>query len=137
MPAHDQAAPAAPQIETREPREPSAFTSGPAIVMYIAGAKLLLHLLTATRYGYFGDELYHLACGEHLDWGYVDQPPLIAGIAWFTRHILGESLFAIHFLPAVAGALLVWLTGRIARSSVASGLRWHFPRWQWPAQAST
>ena len=84
-------------------------------MLYIAGAKLLLHWLTATRYGYFGDELYYLACAEHLDWGYVDQPPLIAAIAWFTRHTLGDSLFAIHFLPAVAGALLVWLTGVLTR----------------------
>ena len=34
----------------------SRFTTGPAIVWYIAGAVLLLELLTANRYGYFGDE---------------------------------------------------------------------------------
>ncbi len=101
-------------LKPDQPGKESWFASGPAIVLYIAVAKLLLHLLTASRYGYFGDELYHLACGEHLDWGYVDQPPLIAVIAWFTRHVLGDSLFAIHFLPAVAGALLVLLTGLIA-----------------------
>jgi hypothetical protein len=95
-------------------RKESWFASGPAIVLYIAAAKLLLHLLTASRYGYFGDELYHMACGEHLDWGYVDEPPLIALVAWFTRHVLGTSLLAIHLLPALAGALLVWLTGVIA-----------------------
>lgn len=58
-------------IAARRPQQTgqSWFTSGPAIVLYIAAARLLLHLLTAGRYGYFGDELYHLACGEHLDWG--------------------------------------------------------------------
>lgn len=55
---------------------------GPAIVLVLAGVKLLFHLLIAGRYGIFRDELYYLACGEHLDWGYVDQPPLIALIAW-------------------------------------------------------
>jgi hypothetical protein len=93
----------------------SWFTSGPAIVLYIATVKLLLHLLTANRYGYFGDEMYHMACGEHLDWGYVDQPPMIALIAWFVRHVLGTSLFAVHLLPALAGTALVWLTGVITR----------------------
>jgi hypothetical protein len=93
----------------------SRWTSGPALVAYIAAAKLILHLLTANRYGYFGDELYFMACGEHLAWGYVDQPPLIALIAWFTRHVLGTSLFAIHLLPAVAGTALVWLTGALTR----------------------
>ena len=101
-------------LKAGESGKQSWFASGPAIVLYIAVAKLLLHLLTASRYGYFGDELYHLACGEHLDWGYVDQPPLIAAIAWFTRHVLGESLFAVRLLPAVAGALLVLLTSLIA-----------------------
>lgn len=91
------------------------YTSGPAIVLYIAAAKLLLHLLTASRYGYFRDELYFLDCGEHLDFGYVDQPPMIAVVAWFGRHVLGGSLLGIRFLPALAGAAVVWLTGVITR----------------------
>jgi hypothetical protein len=82
---------------------PSWFATGPAFVWYIAGSLTVLHLLTANRYGYFGDELYHMACGEHLAWGYVDQPPLIAVFAWLTRHLFGTSVFAIHLLPALAG----------------------------------
>ena len=45
------------------------FSSGPAIVLYLAVAKLVLQLLTASRYGIFRDELDYLACSEHLDWG--------------------------------------------------------------------
>ena len=52
------------------------------VVWAIAAAKLVVQLVFASRYGSFGDEMYHLACGEHLDWGYIDQPPLIALIAW-------------------------------------------------------
>ena len=44
------------------------------LVLYIAAAKALFHLLTAARFGIFRDELYYRACAEHLDWGYVDQP---------------------------------------------------------------
>jgi 4-amino-4-deoxy-L-arabinose transferase-like glycosyltransferase len=84
-------------------------------VVAIAAAKLLLHLATASRYGYFGDELYFLACGEHLDWGYVDQPPLVAVVAWFVRHTLGTSLLAVRLPSALAGAALVLLTGLLAR----------------------
>lgn len=93
----------------------SRWTSGPALVAYISAALLTLHLLTASRYGYFGDEMYHLACGEHLAWGYVDQPPLIALVAWLVRHTLGTSLLAVRFLPAMAGSATVLLTGAIAR----------------------
>jgi len=91
------------------------FTSGPAIVLYIASAVLLLQLATANRYGYFGDEMYHMACGEHLQWGYVDQPPLIAVFAWLTGHTFGTSVFAIRIIPAFASFALVWLTGLLAR----------------------
>ena len=91
------------------------FTGGLAVVLVIAAAKLLLHLATASRYGYFGDELYFLACGEHLDWGYVDQPPLVAVVAWLVRHTLGTSLLAMRLPSALAGAALVLLTGLLAR----------------------
>jgi hypothetical protein len=93
----------------------SKWTTGPAIVLYLAVAKLLLHLLTAGRYGIFRDELYYLACAEHLDWGYVDQPPLIALIAFIVRRVFGESLLGLRLLPAIAGAALVWLTGKMTR----------------------
>src|SRR5262249_54900134 len=93
----------------------SRFTSGPAIVLYIAAGKLLLHLLTAARYGIFRDEMYYLACAQHPAWGYVDHPPMTVFIGWFARHVFGESLWAIRLLPAIAGAALVWLTGKLAR----------------------
>jgi hypothetical protein len=91
------------------------FFSGPAIVLLLALAKFLFHLLTAGRYGIFRDELYYLACSEHLDFGYVDQPPLIAFVAWIARHLFGESLLGLRLLPALAGAVTVWLTGKLSR----------------------
>ncbi len=86
-----------------------------ALVLCIAGCKLLVHLYAGRHYGYFVDELYYLACSRHLDWGYVDQPPLIAVITWLVRSLLGDSLPALRFLPAVAGAAVVALTALIAR----------------------
>ena len=80
----------------------------------LAAAKLVIHLYTNRHYGYFVDELYYLACGDHLAWGYVDQPPLIALVAKISRSIMGDSLAAIRLLPALAGAGLVLLTGFMA-----------------------
>lgn len=81
----------------------------------IALAVLALQLFTANSYGWFRDELYYVACGEHLDWGYVDHPPLVALLARFAREVFGESLFAIRLLPALAGAVVVLLAARLAR----------------------
>jgi hypothetical protein len=72
-------------------------------------------MAVAPRYGYFRDELYYLACGEHPAWGYVDQPPLIVWIAWLLRHTIGTSLYALRLLPALAAAAAVWTTSRLAR----------------------
>ena len=78
-------------------------------------AALLVHLLTNGRYGYFRDELYYIACARHLDFGYVDQPPLSILLLRLSQLLLGDSLFAIRLLPALAGAAIVALTGIIAR----------------------
>jgi hypothetical protein len=96
------------------PQKRLAFTAS-ALVLCISACKLLVHLYAGRHYGYFVDELYYLACSRHLDWGYVDQPPLIAVITWLARFLLGDSLPAIRFFPAVAGAAEVALTALIAR----------------------
>ena len=89
-----------------EGRAPWLFGAG-LVVTLAAAIKLVLHLYAGRHYGYFVDELYYLACADHLAWGYVDQPPLIAAIAKTVRVLLGDSLPAIHLLPALAGTAKV------------------------------
>jgi hypothetical protein len=79
----------------------------------LGAVKLLIHLALAGRYGYFRDELYFLDCGRRLDWGYVDHAPLVALWAKLAL-LLGGSLPALRLFPALAGALLVVLTGLLA-----------------------
>ncbi|HSK08061.1 MAG TPA: glycosyltransferase family 39 protein [Vicinamibacterales bacterium] len=76
---------------------------------------LLFHLATCAGYGYFRDELYYLANGRHLAFGYVEHPPLIGVIAAAVTATAGSSLLAIRFLPAVAAAATVFMAGAIAR----------------------
>src|SRR5580704_16719188 len=101
-------------LTARQSSSKSVALAG-AVVLAIAACKFLVHLFAGRHYGYFVDELYYLACSRHLDWGYVDQPPLIALITWIARSLFGDSLPAIRFLPAVAGAAEVALTALIAR----------------------
>ena len=91
------------------------FSSGSAIVLYIAFGKLVLHLATANRYGIFRDEMYYWAGSMRMSWGYVDHPPLTVWIAWIARHIFGNSPLGVRLLPALAGAALVWLTGKLTQ----------------------
>lgn len=86
-----------------------------AILCYLALFKLILHLLFIENYGYFRDEFYYIACSDHLALGYVDHPPLSIIVLWISRGILGDSLLAIRFFPALSGALVVLLTGLMVR----------------------
>jgi Dolichyl-phosphate-mannose-protein mannosyltransferase len=96
-------------------RVPRSFRNSGLLLTFLAIAKLIIQFAGINHYGYFRDELYYIACGEHLAWGYVDQPPLIAFIAWLARHLFGTSLFATRLFPALAGAAIVYCTGRLAR----------------------
>lgn len=85
------------------------------LLLAIAAGKVVLHLPFLGRYGYFRDELYYIACSQHLAWGYVDQPPLSIAILALTRALAGDSLVAIRLPAVLAGAAAVVLTGLIAR----------------------
>src|ERR1700690_491536 len=93
----------------------SFFTTSMALIWLIALAKLLFHLYFNNRYGYFRDEFDYMACGDHLAWGYVDQPPLIPFLIHISRAVLGDSLRAVRFIPALASSLLVVQAAPLAR----------------------
>ena len=96
-------------------KERPLFADGMLIVVAIALGKLLLHCYFNNRYGYFRDEFDYMACGNHLAWGYVDQPPLIPFLIHICRAVLGDSLRSIRFIPAVASSLLMVQTAVLAR----------------------
>ncbi len=89
--------------------------TGATAVVALAASLFGLHMLVAGRYGFFRDELYYAACGQHLAWGYVDHAPLIAFIAWAVRKVLGDSLYALRLLPAFSGAAKILLTAWMVR----------------------
>ena len=89
--------------------------SGRTIVLALASVKLLIHLNANRGYGYFRDELYFFTCGDRLDWGYADHPPLVAVASAVGRGLFGDSLSGVRLLPAISGALLVVVAGAIAR----------------------
>jgi 4-amino-4-deoxy-L-arabinose transferase-like glycosyltransferase len=104
-------------LQAAEPasKEQSFLANGMLIVVAIAFAKFLFHCYFNNRYDYFRDEFDYMACGNHLAWGYVDQPPLIPFLIRICRAVLGDSLRSVRFIPAVASSLLVVQTAMIAR----------------------
>ena len=52
------------------------------------------------------EEAYYWNYAQHLDYGYLDHPPMIAWSIWLMTSILGTSEFAVR-----AGALFFWFVG--------------------------
>jgi hypothetical protein len=76
---------------------------------------LLQYLALHSEYEIHRDEFLHLDLANHLAWGYLSVPPVIA---WFALIIqfLGNSFFWIKFFPALFGALTIVLVCKTVES---------------------
>jgi hypothetical protein len=81
----------------------------------IAGATGLLLLVLSGRYGYHRDELYFLAAGHHLAWGYPDQPPLVPVVARLMAEVAPGSLVVLRLPSTLIATAVVLLAGAMAR----------------------
>ena len=85
------------------------------IIVLGAAVKFAVEILGGTGYGFFVDELYTIALSKHLAFGYVDLPPLVPLITALSRALFGESLLAMHLLPALAGSATLVFVCLIAK----------------------
>ena len=84
-------------------------------IALIAAAAVAVEMAVSARYGYVRDELYFLAAGQHLAFGYVDQPPLTPLLARIAAALTGNTLVGLRILPALALAALVVMTAAMSR----------------------
>jgi len=79
------------------------------IPLLAAATAFLVHLLCNPHYGFFGDELYFIVCGQNQQWNYVDQPP-IAPLLAAASQVFGPSLVLLRALPALFAAAGIYVT---------------------------
>lgn len=84
-------------------------------VWIIAGVLGVALVATSWRYGYFGDELYFVAAGHHLDWGYADQPPLVPFLALIADTVAPGSLWVLRIPAALVTVAGVFVAAMIVR----------------------
>jgi hypothetical protein len=80
------------------------------IAVFVA-LKIGFSIAAGGNYGFHRDELLHLTLGDHLDWGYMEVPPMIALLAKISTMLFGSSVFAARIFAMIASAAMIWVTG--------------------------
>ena len=94
---------------------PSLWTSDTALLIYVALATVVLHLIIGNRYGWHRDELATLEDARHLAWGYPAYPPVTPFFGRLSWELFGSSVRSFRFFANVSQAVTVVLTGLMAR----------------------
>jgi Dolichyl-phosphate-mannose-protein mannosyltransferase len=84
-------------------------------IALIAAAAFGVEMAFSARYGYARDELYFLAAGHHLAFGYVDQPSLTPLLARISSALTGNTVVGLRVFPALGLAVLVAATAAMSR----------------------
>lgn len=92
------------------------------LLLSIAAAFALFHVLTDGRYGFHRDELQFLSDARHLDWGFVAYPPFTPFIEHIAIAIFGLSLVGLRLFSVIAQAIVIFVSGLMARDF--GGNRW-------------
>src|SRR5271165_5768743 len=79
------------------------------IAIIAASVVFLIHLVCNPHYGFFGDELYFIVCGQHPQLNYVDVPP-VAPLLAAASQVFGPSLVLLRAVPALFAAAGIFVT---------------------------
>src|SRR5512142_2501238 len=92
----------------------SVFTD--TYILWLLGLALfLLHMFTNPQYGCHQDEMVVLDNARHLDWGFIEYPPLTPFLARIELTLFGLSLVSARTFSALASGVILVLTGLMAR----------------------
>ncbi len=85
------------------------------ILILLALARLILHILTNGQYGFHRDELAILDDARYLAWGYVAYPPLTPFIGRIALELFGPSLVGVRLFSALGQSIAMLVAGLMAR----------------------
>ena len=92
-----------------------SFFTDTNILLLLGLALFLLHMFTNHQYGFHQDELVVMDNANHLDWGYIEYPPLTPFLARIETTLFGFSLVGARTFAALAHSIVLVLAGLMAR----------------------
>src|SRR5215469_10113449 len=105
----------APSNISERPVPDTSYSNDVMVLICIALATVVIHLILGNRYGIHRDELATLDDARHLAWGYVAYPPVTPFFGRLSLALFGTSIRGFRFSANVAMAIAVVLTGLMAR----------------------
>ncbi|WP_299333958.1 glycosyltransferase family 39 protein [uncultured Psychroserpens sp.] len=85
------------------------------IILILSLLKFIIQWLGNRNYGFHRDELLHLSVSEHMDWGYMEFPPLIAVFGKLSYWLFDYSLVGVRLFPTLAGITILILCCAMAK----------------------
>lgn len=82
------------------------------IILIFCIIKLSLHIIADAHSGFQGDELLHIQTGNHLAFGYMEFPPLIAVFAFIQNLFHSHSVFVYHIFAHLASIGIIIFTAK-------------------------
>jgi hypothetical protein len=83
------------------------------IILIFCIIKVTLHLIADYHSGFQGDELLHIETGNHLAFGYMEFPPLIAILAFIQNLFNSNSVFIHHLFAHISSILIIIYISKI------------------------
>ncbi|NAY90446.1 phospholipid carrier-dependent glycosyltransferase [Muricauda sp. JGD-17] len=85
------------------------------IILILSSIKLTIQWFGNRNYGFHRDELLHLSVSEHLNWGFMEFPPLIGLIGKISYLVFDYSLLGMRLFPTLAGVGILVLCCLMAK----------------------
>jgi dolichol-phosphate mannosyltransferase len=75
---------------------------------------LLLRILYLGILNVIPEEAYYWNYGQHLDWGYLDHPPMVGWLSRLGTMLLGHNEFGVRLFALVSWCATAWFAYRFA-----------------------
>jgi len=94
----------------------SAAGQWQALVIAVVGYAFLLRLVYASQVELLPEEAYYWSYSRHLDFGYLDHPPLVAWLIRLGTSLFGDTEFGVRFGAVICGVTTSVFLFRVTRN---------------------